>query len=248
MEAERILNQHKFTVLWSGGKDSTAALLWVLDHIRHNDWNVLYVEVTGNTHPKCTEYVVRAAQKLSLEDRLIVAKTKDFYELMDRWGPPLMFGYRWCLYQLKKKAFEKAHYITVDGIRRADSKVRRRLKLINIVKVSKKVAISPIIDWTKSQVIDYIRGCGLDVNPCYKLYGHSGNCMFCPYADKKHIILTMNDPEWRAKILPVLNRHKEKLAKGSIGRSVYNRWITGAMQSTITLYPLFMEAAENVQP
>jgi diphthamide synthase (EF-2-diphthine--ammonia ligase) len=98
MEAERILNQHKFTVLWSGGKDSTAALLWVLDPMR-----------------------ARGARAL-----------------------------------------------------------------------------------------------------------------------------TMNDPEWRAKILPVLVRHREKLAKGSIGRSVYSRWITGAMQSTITLHPLLMEVAENV--
>jgi len=53
VEAEKILNQHRFTILWSGGKDSTAALLWVLDHVSHKDWNVLYVEITGNTHPKC---------------------------------------------------------------------------------------------------------------------------------------------------------------------------------------------------
>jgi 3'-phosphoadenosine 5'-phosphosulfate sulfotransferase (PAPS reductase)/FAD synthetase len=237
MEAERILNQHKFTVLWSGGKDSTAALLWVLDHIRHNNWNVLYVEITGNTHPKCTEYVARATRKLGIEDKLVVAKTADFYELMDKWGPPLMFAYRWCLYQLKAKAFEKAFSFTVDGVRRADSNARRKTQLVSVVKLSGKVTVSPLVDWTKEHVLDYIKSHGLDLNPCYKLYGHSGNCMFCPYANKTHIILTMNDPEWHAKILPVLVRHREKLAKGSIGRLIYNRWITGAMQSTITLHP-----------
>jgi hypothetical protein len=39
--------------------------------------------------------------------------------------------------------------------------------------------------------------------------------------------------EWRAKILPVLVRHKEKLAKGSIGRTVYKRWTSGAEQKTL---------------
>jgi 3'-phosphoadenosine 5'-phosphosulfate sulfotransferase (PAPS reductase)/FAD synthetase len=234
MEAERILNQHRFTVLWSGGKDSTAALLWVLDHIRHNDWNVLYVETTGNTHPLCTRYVLTSTRKLGLEDRLVVAKTADFYELMDiMWGPPLMFAYRWCLYQLKAKAFEKAYSFTVDGVRRADSNARRKAQLVKVIKLSGKVNVSPLVDWSKEQVLDYIKEHGLDLNPCYKLYGHSGNCMFCPYANKRHIILTMNDPEWRAKILPALLKHKEKLAKGSIGRTVYKRWTSGAEQKTL---------------
>jgi 3'-phosphoadenosine 5'-phosphosulfate sulfotransferase (PAPS reductase)/FAD synthetase len=152
---------------------------------------------------------------------------------MDKWGPPLLFAYRWCLYQLKKKAFEKAHYFTVVGVRWADSKVRRRLQLVDVVKVSRKVAISPILDWTKNQVSGYIRDHGVQLNPCYKLYGHSGNCMFCPYADKKHIALTMGDPEWRGKILPILLKHKEKMMKGSIGRSVYRRWVEGAIQTAL---------------
>jgi 3'-phosphoadenosine 5'-phosphosulfate sulfotransferase (PAPS reductase)/FAD synthetase len=232
-EAEKILSQHKFTVLWSGGKDSTAALLWVLDHVRHRDWNVLYVEITGNTHPKCTEYVLCTARKLGLEDRLVVAKTADFYELMDKWGPPLMFAYRWCLYQLKAKAFSKAYSFTVDGVRRADSNARRKAQLVKVIKLSGKVNVSPLVDWTKEHVLDYIKSHGVDLNPCYKLYGHSGNCMFCSCANKRQIILTMNDAEWRNKILPVLLKHKEKLAKGSIGRTVYKRWISGAEQKTL---------------
>ena len=96
-EAERILNRHRFTVLWSGGKDSTAALLWTLDHVRHDDWNILYVEITGNTHPLCNQYVQDVAEKLGVKDKLMVVKTADFFELMDKWGPPLLFAYKWCL-------------------------------------------------------------------------------------------------------------------------------------------------------
>jgi 3'-phosphoadenosine 5'-phosphosulfate sulfotransferase (PAPS reductase)/FAD synthetase len=42
--AKKILNQVRdFTVLWSGGKDSTAVLLWVLENVNHTAWNVLYI-------------------------------------------------------------------------------------------------------------------------------------------------------------------------------------------------------------
>ncbi|RLE90745.1 MAG: hypothetical protein DRN04_14415 [Thermoprotei archaeon] len=56
-EATKLLNSTKFTVLFSGGKDSLAVLLWVLDNISHDNWNILYIEVTGNTHYLCSEYV-----------------------------------------------------------------------------------------------------------------------------------------------------------------------------------------------
>ena len=112
------LETHRFTVLFSGGKDSLACLLWVLDNVSRKDWNILYVEITCNTHPLCSQYVYDVCERLDVKDRLVVAKTKDFYELMNRWGPPLMFAYRWCLYQLKLKAFNKyAKPVTVDGIR-----------------------------------------------------------------------------------------------------------------------------------
>ena len=235
-EAERILNRHRFTVLWSGGKDSTAALLWTLDHVRHDDWNILYVEITGNTHPLCNQYVQDVAEKLGVKDKLMVVKTADFFELMDKWGPPLLFAYRWCLYQLKLKAFQKTHIFNVDGIRRADSRVRRKLNLISVFKMHGRVSISPLLDWSKGQVIDYIREHGVSLNPCYVKYGHSGNCMFCPYADKKHIILTLSDPEWRNKILSVFEKHKNKLMKGSIGRSIYERWMKYGKQYALTTF------------
>jgi 3'-phosphoadenosine 5'-phosphosulfate sulfotransferase (PAPS reductase)/FAD synthetase len=233
IEAARILNKHKFTVLWSGGKDSTAALLWVLDNVNHKNWNILYVEMTGNTHPLCTEYVLKTAEKLGLTDKLMIVKTADFYELMSKWGPPLLLVYRWCLYQLKLKAFSNAYTFVVDGIRRADSKVRRKLRLINVMKLSDKISVSPLINWSKRQVLQYIKQHGIELNPCYAKYGHSGNCMFCPYADKRHIILTMSDPEWRGKILSVFQKHREKMARGSIGREIYRRWIKNSMQSTL---------------
>jgi 3'-phosphoadenosine 5'-phosphosulfate sulfotransferase (PAPS reductase)/FAD synthetase len=234
-EVVRVLDQHNFTVLFSGGKDSTAALLWILDHVNHRNWNVLYVEVTGNTHSLCIEYAVKLCESLDLGERMIVAKSnQNFYELMDRWGPPLLFAYRWCLYRMKLKLFDKyAHYFTVDGIRRSDSKIRRNIKLIQIMKIAKRISVSPLATWSRKDVLDYIKDHGVQLNPCYRLYSHSGNCMFCPYADSKHIMLTLQDPEWRNKILSALSKAKDRLAKGSIGKSVYHRWMKWANQTSI---------------
>jgi 3'-phosphoadenosine 5'-phosphosulfate sulfotransferase (PAPS reductase)/FAD synthetase len=235
-EAARILARHRFTVLWSGGKDSTAALLWVLDNIGHRNWNILYVEITGNTHPLCTQYVVETAEKLGVSDRLVVVKTADFFELMDKWGPPLLHGYRWCLYQLKMKAFERAHSITVSGARREDSSIRRNLRVVTVIRQTGKVAVSPILEWSKEEVVQYIREHGLDLNPCYGLYGHSGNCMFCPYASKRQVVLTLNDPEWRAKVLRILEKHRDRMMKGRMSRSLYEKWTRLAAQTTLEAY------------
>lgn len=228
------LETHRFTVLFSGGKDSLACLLWVLDNVSRKDWNILYVEITGNTHPLCSQYVYDVCERLDVKDRLVVAKTKDFYELMNRWGPPLMFAYRWCLYQLKLKAFNKyAKPVTVDGIRRSDSKTRKTSKPIALLKIARRISVSPLVDWSKKDVLNYIKNHNIPLNPCYEIYGHSGNCVFCPYANKEHIIKTLNDPYWKTKILPILEKHKQKLVKGSIGLSVYNRWIQNSTQQIL---------------
>jgi len=226
-EITRILNQHSFTVLFSGGKDSTAALLWVMDNVNHDDWDILYIEIKGNTHPLCTQYVYDVAARLRADDRLKHVKTLDFFELMDKWGPPLLFAYRWCLYHLKCKNIEKhARFITVDGIKKSDSNARSKIyKPITFIKISKKLTISPLLDWTTNDVMSYIRRKGLPLNQCYRLFGHSGNCVFCPYASKKHIISTMADPEWGPKIRSVLLRHREKMMRGRIGREIFEKWM-----------------------
>jgi len=40
-DPREFLANREFTVLWSGGKDSTAALLWVLDNVPHDNWDIL---------------------------------------------------------------------------------------------------------------------------------------------------------------------------------------------------------------
>jgi 3'-phosphoadenosine 5'-phosphosulfate sulfotransferase (PAPS reductase)/FAD synthetase len=236
-ELVKILSQHRFTVLFSGGKDSAAALLWVIDNVPHKNWNILYVEVAGNTHPACTEYAVKFCRSLGVGEKLTVARTDDFYDLMYRWGPPLPYAYRWCLRQLKQKIFRSSSYwINVSGIKLLDSNRRARMDHLNYVKATGKLSVLPLFNWTEKQVSRYIKEHGVPVNPCYGMYGHSGNCMFCPYADRRHVLLTMSDPFWRGKIMGALTKHREKLMRGSIGRLIYKRWVEASSQTTLQAY------------
>jgi len=228
------LNNRRFIATFSGGKDSLATLLWILDNIKHDNFKILYIEIPGNTHPLCTQYVRNVCKQLGVYNKLIVDGRYDleFFECLRKWGIPVIGIYRWCLWQFKVKVFEKHlsySLIQVSGVRREDSRARAKLGLIEIHRLFNAIIVNPIINWTRRQVLNYIREHGVPLNPCYKIYGHSGNCMFCPYHDKKAIRLTMQDPEWRNKIISALRHCKAPLGKKTLRRwmKFYNKSLLG---------------------
>jgi len=176
----KFLNERKFTVLWSGGKDSTASLLWILDNIKHEDWNVLFIEVTGNTHRLNIEYVYGIARQLGIANKLIHARREDldFFDALRRWGIPVIGYSRWCLKEFKEKVIERHSYFTqVSGIRRTDSARRKHVGLIEYYRMTGNIAVNVIYDWSKERVLQYTKEHGVEINPCYRIYGHSGNCL-----------------------------------------------------------------------
>jgi len=234
IEAKEFLERLRFTVLFSGGKDSTAALLWVLENVGHDDWNILYVEISGNPHELCTEYVYDVCERLGVAEKLIHVRTENFFDLAKRWGFPHMF-YRWCLWNLKARAIrEYSHVVTVTGIRAADSRIRKeKAKVVDFIRASGTYTVQPLLDWSKSEVYELLRRYDIPLNPCYEKFGHSGNCMFCPYHDKRAIIRTMSDPEWRAKILPILHARKDRLDASTVGRYIYEKWLRYSQQTVL---------------
>jgi phosphoadenosine phosphosulfate reductase len=225
-KALKILNNNRFTVLWSGGKDSTAVLLWVLNNVSNTDWDVFYIEFTENTDQECTNYVIKTAESLGLSEKLRIVKTEDFFELCRKWGIPTPYR-RWCLYNLKIKAFKQTHEINVTGMKKSDSRRRASLDVISYGKLSKRTCVNPIVEWSEDKVFNYLNENGIKLNACYERLGHSGNCCFCPFANKKHIIKTMSDPYWGPKIMDLLNHPtvKEKSEKWLIARPILARWL-----------------------
>lgn len=232
-DIKEYLNSHKFTVLWSGGKDSTATLLWVLNNIMHERWNILYIEVSGNTHELCNQYVHEVAKELGVYNKLIHAKREDldFFECIKKWGIPIFGKYRWCLYQFKQKLFIRYDYtIQVTGSKQSDSYRRKNIKPIEYFRQTGNILVAPIMTWSTKQVKRYILDHEIPLNPCYKLFNHSGNCMFCPYHSTASIVLTLNDPYWRNKIIETLQALR---SKGVLQIRAYNMWRKRIGQTTL---------------
>lgn len=232
----RFLNERPFTVLFSGGKDSLASLLWVLDNVRHDRWNILYIEITGNTHPLCNEYVHHICEELGVASKLIhVKRDADFFDYLRRYGIPLIGKYRWCLWQFKIKVMSPHSYVTqVSGIKRSDSHRRRNINMVEYFRLGGYVTVNPLIEWTDDDVMDYIRGHGIQINPCYRIYGHSGNCMFCPYHSRYKIIRTLQDPYWRSKIIPALRECRAP--RSAKMREIRDLWLRMAKQTSLMRY------------
>jgi len=233
------LRKTKSTVLFSGGKDSLALLLFMLDYVGVSaDWNILYIEVTGNTAQECTEYVKKICERLGVSERLMIVRREDldFYQCLKSWGIPCSRKSRWCFWQFKERLIEKhARPVQVSGIKKSDSNVRRNIEEIGVF-WRKNITVKPLANWSKEDVLDYIKERGLELNPCYKAFGHSGNCVFCPYYDKRSIRLTMQHPYWRKKILDALNYINTWSNLPKFSKYVLERWLKEAKNNSILLY------------
>ena len=127
----------------------------------------------------------------------------------------------------------KSYTVQVTGMRREDSTIRRSLKAIHVFRFTGKVGAQPLLEWSKEEVLDFIKDHGVEINPCYGKYGHSGNCMFCPYLRRDQIVRTLADPEWREKIIDAV---KVAPAKGPWTRKIKEKWLKLASQETITSF------------
>jgi len=181
-------------VLFSGGKDSLVVLLLTLNTIGSENFSVLYTRLPGNTAPECDEYVKSICNELGVE--LVVAYRKiNFWEQMKRRGFPYIKGMRWCAQRYKYDVWKKLggkNTLFISGVKRKDRIIRSKMmKEYQYVELWDSYAIAPISFWSKTQVIDFIRKHNVPLNPLYQEIGHSGNCLFCPFLDKKSFMRTM---------------------------------------------------------
>jgi len=181
---EKFQNWQYKWVFFSGGKDSLVAL--DLANKVWKDFEVIYIEVTGNTHQKCNKYAKRIVENnYGLPFTHLKREDLDFYDCLVRWGYPsvLWRGSRWCLRQFKEKVarrYTKYRGVSVSGISPSDSP--RRASRAKPIWFSgwTPVNIYPLFWFRKQDVWLYIHENGLEINPLYKEIGRSGNCMFCP--------------------------------------------------------------------
>jgi len=85
---------------------------------------------------------------------------------------------RWCCEVLKEQRSE--YYLTITGIRWAESQMRKRRQLIESCRHTGAFHLHPIIDWTTSSVWDYLRERQIPYCPLYDEGWKRLGCVLCP--------------------------------------------------------------------
>ena len=213
-----------FIVMYSGGKDSTATLLYVLNYIRNynkkNRVRILFFD-TGIEHEFTYEYVNYVEKELNIQIERI-----DDNRFLDVCVEKKMFprpSTRFCTKEIKIKPFREwiyANYISqgkkagtdfliVQGIRAEESERRAAVYAefnIKTYKVNYKpfsvIYWHPLLDWSTEQVFKYIEDNGLQQNKVYThLKLNRASCFPCIMSNKAEIQHIANDEQALKRII-----------------------------------------------
>lgn len=188
----------------SGGKDSAAACLYLLEQgIEH----LRVFADTGWEHPSTVEYVLGPLQDKLGQIDVVRSPGGGFADWCRKKGmfPSRTPRMRWCTRTLKLEPMAAwmarfdDHVVNAVGVRREES--RRRAKLPERDVPRGRLAWGdvevwrPIIDWTKDEVIAIHRRHGLAPNPLYLQGAERVGCWPCVCSGKAAIRLVADlDP------------------------------------------------------
>jgi len=178
----------KYLVSISGGKDSTACLLWALDNLPREDIIPYFID-TKWEHYSVYEYLDYLEKKLDIEIKRI--ESEGMVELSKRKKMMPNRIKRFCTENLKIKPAKefyktiKDDFINIVGIRREESKARSDTQVFYIADGIKTLA--PLAYWTTQEVFDFIKAHDIKVNPLYKKGFKRVGCYPCIYATKREL-------------------------------------------------------------
>ena len=105
-DIKKFLESRRSFVLFSGGKDSLATLIYLnsITNKINNHITAIYVDTTAGI-PENTEFVKKICEYLSINLEIVRPKI-DYFTLAKEWGIP-SFNCRWCCRELKIKPIEE---------------------------------------------------------------------------------------------------------------------------------------------
>ena len=195
--------------LFSGGKDSSLALLMTRDIVRKYAEEskarvyIVHITLAGNTHPLnvyASATVMYWHKRSYGFEPVFLTSNKVFQEYMARYG--LMVGAkRWCYQEFKNKLivdFEKRlvrPVVEIDGMKPSDSKhrsdlIKEEFQYVERVHSGFKFwAWHPLINFTGNP-LDELRKHDefKPIVTLYEKFGDSLNCVLCPYKNKTKLI------------------------------------------------------------
>lgn len=168
-------------VLFSGGKDSSVALVHTKDLIERFCESPRIVAVHVNTTaglPAAEDFTRQFCAHVDVPLKVLEPK-EDYFTLVERWGVPRPRA-RWCCFHLKIEPIklfleDKNNYVVLDGMRRDESR-KRSTYAPTYEHPHFGIVIHPIIDWSKEEVDEFITSRDLPVNPAYEHGFSSWEC------------------------------------------------------------------------
>lgn len=201
----------RIIVSFSGGKDSTASLIWAVNRYGSNNIEAVFCD-TGHEAKETYEYINHVIEYLGV--KLTVLKGKYTFESLARKkGRFPAYNARFCTTELKIRPMinwlldeVKDHCIIIQGIRWEESYSRSKMpkecrffnlddKNLNIRRkdIRKWIAkyddsvLRPIIEWDSLAVMAYILNNGLKPNPLYYKGFKRVGCFPCIMSTKSEI-------------------------------------------------------------
>ena len=192
----------KHIVSWSGGKDSTAMLLRMIE-LNYKIDEIIFVDIRFNEEiggelPEMYEYIDQVEKYINRPITRIKSEYtfKDYfykkYEKGKRKGSIYGFPHTlggWCNSRLKIKPINKYKREVGDclmyvGIAADEPKRLARMQ---------KNEISPLAEWgwTEQDCLQYLKEKGLE-NPLYRKFKRT-RCWFCPKQNKKSLEIVYRD-------------------------------------------------------
>jgi 3'-phosphoadenosine 5'-phosphosulfate sulfotransferase (PAPS reductase)/FAD synthetase len=169
-DLRKIIARAKSYVLFSGGKDSLCTLVYLDEIAKSIDKEVtaLHIDTTAG-FPEVTTEARKICRKLGVPLKILKSE-RDFFQLAKRWGIP-SFKSRWCCKELKIKPVRnflskiQGRKVIFDGIRAAESPLRKTYLPVWYHPTFKCLSISPIFLWSDERVKNFLKSKNLPQNP-----------------------------------------------------------------------------------
>lgn len=228
LQTRAIINKHirehppeKQAVGFSGGKDSTLVLAFVLSSAKNflpkDGWKKIAIvfENTGVEYPQTVKFV-HDLQKEWGFNLIELKPEKTFWTLIKEMGHyPLGKSNRedgmdiccdWLKERPMKQAIKEYDFrVLYDGVTAMESHQRMMRGSIDgtchYAQKWKIEKVHPILYWKESEVWDYIKGARLPVNPVYSLGAKRCGCMTCTAHKGWQDELSLLNPKMLRKIL-----------------------------------------------
>ena len=195
----------KVVVSFSGGKDSTAMLLYLCSEFPGLEIDVVFAD-TGWEHPETWEWICQLVGEIgkvysetTLNLHKVQSDTKDFLSMVEKRGMFPSAQYRQCTSDLKRAPIYKwirnnckeGKVIQCIGLRADESAARAKKNPLTVnqtltIKTREVTDWLPIHDWGDRKVRTYITNRGFRLHPVYQ-YLSRFSCRVCIFASAREL-------------------------------------------------------------